>query len=210
MFAGGIVPSTSSGRRYRTRREGSTKNEGGATTEDRLETPMPGLPTAPTPTITSRRDASLPPRLHHTAAPTPQCSPPNRASRRHRSIATGVPIPGWQPTPRGNLYATGTNGRRRSPGRGRPHWTMATLVDARRRAGISWVESNGSCSEASPGVNGRSAAVAYWPRSMEVVALTESSKTVGFRINWMLPSWSARTSTSTTSAANWVPAFCCI
>ena len=26
----------------------------------------------------SRRDASLPPRLHHTAAPTPRCSPPNR------------------------------------------------------------------------------------------------------------------------------------
>jgi hypothetical protein len=29
-------------------------------------------------TIRSRRDASLPPRLHHTAAPTPRCSPPNR------------------------------------------------------------------------------------------------------------------------------------
>src|SRR5882762_2975426 len=132
-----MVPPTSSGKRYRTWREGSTKNEGGATAEDRLVTPLPGPPPAPTPTINSRRDASLPPRLHHTAAPTPQCSPPTESvpppsqHRNRRAVRARAAQAGGKPrSPR--KLRPGKGSRRRGIGPGGPF----TAVDASTRSGL--------------------------------------------------------------------------
>ena len=56
------------------------KGAGGARVNapKRRSAPKAPLELEPRWPLTRWRDASSPPRLHHTAAPTPQCSPPNR------------------------------------------------------------------------------------------------------------------------------------
>src|SRR5258707_6998827 len=67
---------------------GSTKNEGGAIAVDRRRVLPPDPQPALCPQDKMKAGRLLPPRHHHTAAPTPRCSPPNRerpAGHLHRN-----------------------------------------------------------------------------------------------------------------------------